>query len=461
MCAPSPPAPPDYAAAAKEQGASNVETARIQGRLNNPSVVSPYGTQTVSYGTFDQPGYNQALASYERQLQQYNENAAKYREPVWDPHLERWEFVQGVMPGKPEAPSRDAYFIGADQPTITQTFSPSEQALYDTSQQAKLALSQLALKGGTSAQGVLGTGVNFAGMPRQGEGDILTAAPALSSTALTAGAPELRSSDLMAGAPALGSTAFTAGAAPLPQDAVATRNAAYNAIMSRVNEDTAIQRDELHSNLIAAGIRPGSDAYDDRMRLLNRQYTDAQQQAILSANQQAQQDFAQAMQLRQQTVGEARDIFGATAQARAQAQAEQQAMFGASNVARAQAVQEAKDILGATAAARGQYVSEQQAEQAAMDTARKQAIAEYLMLRQVPLNEITALMSGSQVTNPFAMPGYAQNTQIAPPPVYQSAADRANYLTDVYNTQVQNAANQQGGAFGLGGAGLMALGLAL
>lgn len=45
----SPPAP-DYAAAARAQGAANVQTAQQQALLNNPNIVSPYGSQTWSEG---------------------------------------------------------------------------------------------------------------------------------------------------------------------------------------------------------------------------------------------------------------------------------------------------------------------------------------------------------------------------------------------------------------------------
>ena len=48
MCAPSPPKPPDYRAAAEEQGVQNLEAARATGRMNNPNVVSPWGTQTTT-----------------------------------------------------------------------------------------------------------------------------------------------------------------------------------------------------------------------------------------------------------------------------------------------------------------------------------------------------------------------------------------------------------------------------
>jgi hypothetical protein len=58
--APTPPATPDYAGAAKEQGVANVETARVQSKLNNPNTYTPYGTQLVSYDG-DQPTITQTL----------------------------------------------------------------------------------------------------------------------------------------------------------------------------------------------------------------------------------------------------------------------------------------------------------------------------------------------------------------------------------------------------------------
>jgi hypothetical protein len=48
---PKPPAAPDYAGAAEAQGAANVETARLEGRMNRPDVYSPYDiTQVTDLG---------------------------------------------------------------------------------------------------------------------------------------------------------------------------------------------------------------------------------------------------------------------------------------------------------------------------------------------------------------------------------------------------------------------------
>lgn len=274
MCSPSPPPAPDYAGAATAQGIANKEAAIASSRLNNPNVINPYGTQT------------------------WEESGAEGR------------------------------------PTLTQTFSPEQQALYESSMQTKGLLGELGTQGAESLKGIIGNQLDLSGAPAA------------------------------------------------PGSAEQTRKSAYDAIMSRVNEDTTGQRDQRNSELIAAGIRPGTKAYDDAQNLISRQYNDARQQAMLASGQEAQRDFG-------------------------------------------------------------------------MDTQRrKDAIAELLMGRQTPLNEINALMSGSQVSNPFAVPGAAQNANVAPAPLFGAA--QAQYGADMnqYNAgQAQNAA-MMGGLFSLGGAAL-------
>ena len=66
MCAPAPPPPPDYAGAAAAQGAANVDAAKVQGRINNPNVINPYGTQTVTWDG-DTPTLTQTLSPQEQQ----------------------------------------------------------------------------------------------------------------------------------------------------------------------------------------------------------------------------------------------------------------------------------------------------------------------------------------------------------------------------------------------------------
>jgi hypothetical protein len=54
------PPTPDYAGAAREQGAANTDAARLSSKLSNPNVYTPYGTQLISYDG-DQPTIRQTL----------------------------------------------------------------------------------------------------------------------------------------------------------------------------------------------------------------------------------------------------------------------------------------------------------------------------------------------------------------------------------------------------------------
>lgn len=65
---PKPPPAPDYAGAAQAQGAANVETARVEGRMNRPDVFSPYDQTTVTDLGNDRFAMNYSLTpEYERQ----------------------------------------------------------------------------------------------------------------------------------------------------------------------------------------------------------------------------------------------------------------------------------------------------------------------------------------------------------------------------------------------------------
>lgn len=278
MCSPSPPPPPDYAGAAAAQGAANVEAAQAQSRLNNPNVVNPYGTQT---------------------------------------------FTEGAGP--------------SDRPTVVQTLSPDQQALYDKSVATKLQLGDLSTQGADALQGIVGKKLDVGSLPAA------------------------------------------------PGDATQTRNSVINAMMSRVNEDTANSKDQKNSDLVAAGLHPGDKGYNDQIALIDRGYNDARNTAITSAGAEAQRDFN-------------------------------------------------------------------------MDTqARKDALAEAITQREMPLNEVTALMSGSQVSNPFAVPGVSQNSSVAPAPVMDAMTQQGQYGTDVYNQQVSSSNSTKAAGGALAGAAMMAM----
>lgn len=329
----SPPPAPDYIGAAKAQGAANVDAAKVEGKINNPNVISPYGTQTVAWGQPNEQLYNKDLAAYNEALakaealraqdtstwtqQQFNDRATQ---------LNALNLVKPVL----------SKYADPDAATITQTLSPEQQAIYNQQVGNQQGLGSLANQGIGAAQGIIGSKLDYSSAPKA------------------------------------------------PGDYNNLRQQVYDAMMARPNEDLGIKRDNTNSDLIAAGIRPGSKAYDNAMNLINRQQTDAQQQAIINAGNQTQQAYGMDMQSRQQ------------------------------------------------------------------------GLSELLAQRQVPLNEITALMSGSQVNNPFQMPGYAQNANVQAAPVYNAANAAGQYGTDVYNAQQAARGNTNAGLVGLGGTALMA-----
>ena len=272
---PAPPPAPDYAGAAREQGAANKEAAIASSRLNNPNVINPYGAQT---------------------------------------------FAEGV-----ESDSR---------PTVTQTFSPAQQALFEQSLRTQGLLGGLGERGASAVGEVVGQNLDMSGLP---EG---------------------------------------------PGEPGQIRDDVVNAMMARVNTDYGRATDQKRADLIAGGIPVTSDAYGREMDILNRGLNDARQQAIIAGTGAAGQDFTQT-QVR-----------------------------------------------------------------------RKDALAEALLRRQTPLNEINALLSGSQVQNPFAVPSVAQNATISPAPVFAATQAAGDYGTDVYNAKVSQQNAMTSGLFGLGGAAL-------
>jgi hypothetical protein len=349
MDKPSAPPSPDYNSIAQQQGQNQLDLAK----LTNPNVQSPYGSQTYYSSGTSADAYRTGL---ERQI-----SDLQAQKPVWENW--DWRYANNLATGDNASERAAQWFINTnqsldkqiteaqralsdfeagggivptdrDRPTMVQTLSPEQQALYQKQMQMKGLLGDLGIQGIESMQGLVGSPVDLGGLP-----------------SVSSGAD--------------------------------TRQRVFDAMMSRVNEDTGRQREDVNSNLVAAGFRPGSAGYDDRMNLVNRQYNDARNQAFLGAGQEAQREFG-------------------------------------------------------------------------MDTQRRaQSLSELLTSRQVPLNEITALMSGSQVQNPFAMPGY-NATMPQGTPYMQAAQLGSNYATDLYNMQAAQAGNINQGLFGLGAAGIAA-----
>ena len=390
--APSQPAAPDYVGAANAQGAANVDTARIQARMNNPNISTPYGNRFI-----------------------------------------KWE---------------------GDQPNISEDLNPVSQAIFDKQQQVRLGMAGLGNAALGTAQNVLGTGFDASSVPavqtsiqnrQQASGDILN--PGAQSSFGNSGIGAQSSFD-------------TSDVARMPVNAGMT---AQNAIMSRLEPQQNRQREQYINRLMSEGHVRGNEGFDNAMREFEQGATDQRTQAAL-------QGIGVDMQANQQGYGQALQAGQFANQARAQEFSQGLASGQFANQARAQEFSQgltagqfanqamAQDFSQRLAA--GQYGNQaaaqnfNQALQAGQfgNTAQQQAMAQALYQRNLPLNEIAALMSGSQIQNPQFM-GYQGGT-IAPPPIANATGQQAQWNQGLYNSQVGQANAANSGLFGLGSAAI-------
>jgi hypothetical protein len=175
---PKPPPAPDYAAAAKEQGAANLEAARLTARISNPNISTPYGGQRVTFGksTFDEAGYNKAMEAYNKQLADYEAQKAAGVStggpaggfPGGDYYgMEGRGEGRGGFPfdvyggragGAPIAPTREQFTTQTDldTPYIEQYLSPEQQKILEAQQRVELGLAGVGEQALGTVKDVLG-----------------------------------------------------------------------------------------------------------------------------------------------------------------------------------------------------------------------------------------------------------------------------------------------------------------
>ncbi len=190
------------------------------------------------------------------------------------------------------------------------------------------------------------------------------------------------------GGPAVQTGLDTSGVARMPVNAGTT---GQDAIMARLAPQQARDRTSYETQLTNQGLRPGMEAWDNGMRSLNEGQNDARSQAAL------------------QGIG-----LDMSANNQGYNQALQSGQFG--------------------------------------NTAQQQMLAQAIQDRQRPLNEITALMSGSQIQNPQFGAYQGQNIQAAP--IFQATQAEGQYGQNLYNQQQGSNNAMMSGLFSLGGAAL-------
>lgn len=193
------------------------------------------------------------------------------------------------------------------------------------------------------------------------------------------------------------------------------QDAVYNQATSRLDPQFENAQHDLDSKLANQGVTQGSEAYQRAEDEFSRNKTDAYNQANYSAvgagNSLQNQLYGQALAGRQQTVGEDTTAgnFANSGQAQQYSQALQNAQFG--------------------------------------NQARVQGLTEQSQMQMLPLNELNALRSQSQVQMPTF--GSVPTSQVAPTNV-------SGNVWQSYNADAANSNNFMNGLFGMASAGLSA-----
>lgn len=176
-------------------------------------------------------------------------------------------------------------------------------------------------------------------------------------------------------------------ALPTNGDYSADRQRVEDALYSRLNPQLEAGRTSRETDLFNRGVRPGTAAYDRAMGLVGQQENDARTAVLLAGGQEQSRMFGDALAGRQQGYSEAANnaTFGNNAKT---------GMFGMDLAARSQ-----------------------------------------------PINEISSLMSGSQVNSP---------NYVSTPQPGVAGVDYAGLVNNNYNQTLQRRQNIMSGLFGLG-----------
>jgi hypothetical protein len=295
-----------------------------------------------------------------------------------------------------------------DIPTFsaTQQLSPQQQAIKSQTDAAKYNMAGMANMQSDRLAKHLGQNLDLSGAPAAGDPNAITGVP----KALT----EFGASDPI-------TKSYGEG------DFNVSRDKYEDALMQRMNPQLSRERGNIEQRLSDQGIRYGRQAYSSAMDDYNRQANDARFAAVGAAG----QEQARMMQMAQQ-----RAAFENQAQGQGFQQEALRGQF--TNAGLAQQLQQGQAGFNAANTARGQYMTEQYA------------------ARNQPIQEISALLSGSQIQNPNFH--QTPTNQIPTTDVAGLVNTRFNQDLDIYKQESQSYNALMGGILGMAG-GMMKMGM--
>jgi Chaperone of endosialidase len=236
----------------------------------------------------------------------------------------------------------------------------------------------------------------------------------------------------------------------------ADRQRVEESLYGRLNPQLAKDRTAIEQRLADQGIRYGSQAYTSAMDDYNRQSNDArlavtaqggQEQARMNDMAAKQAGFQNAAQMQAYQQAQGRGEFANAAQQQNYNQALGAGSFA--NAAQQQQNSQNAAQAGFGNAGLAQQLAQQQSVFNASNSARNQAMQEQYAQRNQPLNEISALMSGSQVSQtPWLN---TPNSQIATTDIGGLINQNFAQQQQNYQTANSNWQSMMGGLLGLGG----------
>jgi hypothetical protein len=334
------------------------------------------------------------------------------------------------------------YGTGADQytPTIRQTLTPDAQATLEAQQGVERSLAELGQQGVAQAKTILGTpfNPNLPGI----DTSIAESVSPVNQATYNAG-----SAQRSVAGPTFQQGIDTSGIAAMPVNAGMT---GQQAIMSRLQPQLTQNENATRQRLANQGLVTGGEAYENEMRTMGQNRNDLELQAAAQGiNLDAmmnQQGFGQA---------QAQGQFGNEAQQSQFNAALQNAGMG--NTALQQDYQNQLAAQTAQNAAVAQNFNQQLNLAQFGNAAQQQSLEQQLALRNQPLNQITGLMSGSQIQMP-QFQGF-QPSNVAAAPIYQGVQDTFQGQMDQYGIRQQAKNNLTSGLMSLGGSAAGAAGM--
>jgi hypothetical protein len=357
--------------------------------------------------------------------------------------------------------------------TATQTLSPAQQLLQDQNNQTQLNLATMgnqqsqrvggilnspfdpnsSAPSGGNAQNILNVGQARTSFDPGGSiqkdfgfdaQSYLSSNPDVAAWAKQTGMPLADAARLhydtygmaenRAGSSSIGDITKSYGPA---DDFSSDRQRVEDSLMQRINPQLSRERSNIEQRLADQGIRYGSQAYTSAMDDYNRQATDTRFGAISQAGQEQQRMMDMAAQ---------RAGFQNAAQQQQYEQAQGRGTFA--NMAQNQQYNQNQGLASFENAGLAQQLAQQQSGFNAQQTQRNQYMQEAYQQRNQPLNEITALLGGSQVQSPSWMNN--PQSQIATTDIGGLINQNFNQQQQNYQTANSNWQSMMGGILGLG-----------